>query len=368
MRKLHSLQALRGIAVLAVLLFHIIAVELKYSAGATLLAHEALWLQLGVDLFFVISGFVMVLVTRSRFQQPKELGRFLFHRIARIYPNYWIYFLLTLLVLLLQPHLVNSSHGSSNIWLSFFLVPNDKVQLVMVAWSLIFELWFYLVFSAFLLCREKWLPTLLASWALGLIIFNLSADLEAFSPLMKIVLHPYALEFILGSVAGLLFFSRHADHIPLRPVFLLAVLAMIALPWSFSAQVSGAQGVVRMLLCGGSFATLLLALALLEQRQYWTPPTVLSAIGDMSYTVYLSHILVLGVIGKAWQWYGPDSSTLLDNAVFVSLMFGAALSYGWLAYKSLEKPLVDLLNQYGNRWFRQPQPTLIDSTRANGNQ
>ena len=361
MGKLHSLQALRGIAVLAVLLFHIIAVEGKYSAGATLLAYEALWLQLGVDLFFVISGFVMVLVTRNRFQQPRELGRFLFHRIARIYPNYWIYFLLTLSVLLLQPHLVNSSHGSSNIWLSFFLVPNEQVQLVMVAWSLIFELWFYLVFSALLLCREKWLPTLLASWALGLILFNVSADLEAFSPLMKIVLHSYALEFILGSAAGLIFFSRHAHRIPLRPLCLLAVLAIIALPWFFSAQVSGPEGVLRMLLCGGSFALLLLALALLEQRQHWTPPATLSAIGDMSYTVYLSHILVLGVIGKIWQWYGPDPSTLLDNVLFVSLMFGAALSYGWLAYKTLEKPLVNLLNQYGNRWFRQRAPTLLDS-------
>lgn len=361
MRKLHSLQALRGIAVLAVLLFHMIAVERKYSAGSTLLAHEALWLQLGVDLFFVISGFVMVLVTRNRFQQPRQLCRFLFHRIARIYPNYWIYFLLTLLVLLLQPHLVNSSHGSSNIWLSFFLVPNEQVQLVMVAWSLIFELWFYLVFSAFLLCREKWLPTLLASWALGLIIFNVLADLEAFSPLMKIALHPYALEFILGSAAGLIFFSRHAHHIPLRPMCLLAVLAMIALPWSFSTQVSGAQGVLRMLMCGGSFALLLLALALLEKRLHWAPPAILSAIGDMSYTVYLSHILVLGVIGKIWQWYGPDPSTLLDNAAFVSLMLFAALSYGWLAYKSLENPLANLLNQYGNRWFRQMPPTILDS-------
>jgi len=78
MGKLHSLQALRGIAVLAVLLFHMIAVEGKYNAGATLFAYEALWLQLGVDLFFVISGFVMVLVTRNRFQKPRELGRFLF--------------------------------------------------------------------------------------------------------------------------------------------------------------------------------------------------------------------------------------------------------------------------------------------------
>ena len=361
MGKLHSLQALRGIAVLAVLLFHVIAVEDKYSAGATMFAHEALWLQLGVDLFFVISGFVMILVTRSRFQQPRELRRFLFHRVARIYPNYWIYFLLTLCVLLLQPQLVNSSHGSSNIWLSFFLVPNEQVQLVMVAWSLIFELWFYLVFSAFLLCREKWLPALLASWALGLIIFNVSADLEAFSPLMKIVLHPYALEFILGNAAGLIFFGRHANRIPLHPLCLLTALAIIALPWFFSAQVSGAQGVLRMLLCGGSFALLLLALALLERRQHWAPPAILSAIGDMSYTVYLSHILVLGVIGKIWQWYGPDPSTLLDNTLFVSLMFGAALSYGWLAYKILEKPLVNLLNQYGNRWFRQRTSTILDS-------
>lgn len=361
MGRLHSLQALRGLAVLAVLLFHMIAVEQKYSEGEALLSSDTPWLQLGVDLFFVISGFVMVLVTRNRFQQPKELGRFLFHRIARIYPNYWFYFLLTLLVLLAQPHLVNSSHGSSNIWLSFLLIPNEQVQLVMVAWSLIFELWFYLVFSAFLFFREKLLPVLLTCWAAVLITFNILFDLETFSPVTKIVLHPYALEFILGSAAGLIFFSRHASRIPIIPICALASFAAIALPWFFSPQVSGTPGVVRMLLCGGSFSLLLLALTLLENRQDWTPPPVLSAIGDMSYTVYLSHILVLGVIGKIWQWCGPVWGDRTDNALFLLLMLSAALCYGWLAYRLVEKPLITLLNKHGNRWFRPTRPSALDS-------
>jgi exopolysaccharide production protein ExoZ len=354
MGKLYSLQALRGAAVLAVLLFHMMAVEIKYSSEGMLLAFQAPWLQLGVDLFFVLSGFVMVLVTRHRFQQHRELARFLFHRIARIYPNYWIYFFLTLFVLLTQPNLVNSSHGSSNIWLSFLLIPNDKVQLVMVAWSLIFELWFYLVFCFFLLCREKWLPVLLAGWAAGLITINLLVDLEPFFPVLKIALHPYALEFILGSAAGLVFLSRYAARLPLVPICLIALLAIIALPWLFSPQVLGAPGVLRMLLCGGSFALLLLALALLEQHRGWVPPTLLTTIGDMSYTVYLSHLLVLGVIGKVWLWYGPDPSTPLDNLFFLFLMFIASLSYSWLAYKTLEKPLVRLLNKQGNRLFKKP--------------
>ena len=61
----------------------------------------------------------------------------------------------------------------------------------------------------------------------------------------------------------------------------------------------------------------------------------------MSYTVYLSHVLVLSVIGKIWLAIGPVSG-LVDNVVACAVMFTAVIVYGWIAYRLIEKPTVDL--------------------------
>ncbi|MCF5549807.1 acyltransferase family protein, partial [Pseudomonas syringae] len=65
MERLYSLQGLRGVAVLGVVLFHMMSVESKFSGGDILLPPWLDFFQLGVDLFFVISGFVMVIVSRG---------------------------------------------------------------------------------------------------------------------------------------------------------------------------------------------------------------------------------------------------------------------------------------------------------------
>jgi peptidoglycan/LPS O-acetylase OafA/YrhL len=94
--KLRSIQALRGIAVLGVVAYHALAVERKYSGGDRLLPDFLSFGQTGIDLLFVISGFVIVTVTQGRFGGIRELPRFLWSRITRIYPTYWFYFLITL--------------------------------------------------------------------------------------------------------------------------------------------------------------------------------------------------------------------------------------------------------------------------------
>ncbi|MFH7572413.1 acyltransferase, partial [Pseudomonas syringae pv. tagetis] len=77
--------------------------------------------HLGLDLFFAITGIVMVIVSRGRFQSAAEARRFLFNRVSRINPTYWLYFFITLAVYLVQPGLVNSGHGSSSLIMSFLL-------------------------------------------------------------------------------------------------------------------------------------------------------------------------------------------------------------------------------------------------------
>ena len=227
MERIYSLQGLRGVAVLGVVLFHMTAVEHKYSGGDILLPPLLDFFQLGVDLFFIISGFVMVIVSRGRFQKVAESKRFLFNRVSRIYPTYWLYYFLTLAVVLVQPGMVNSTHGSSNLLMSFLLLPNDNVLLVMVAWSLLFELWFYLVFTGLMLFRERWLPWFLGGWALILVMFNNVQDWQDYNAALRIMLHPYALEFIIGVSLALLFYSRHSTRLSMPMISIALVVALV---------------------------------------------------------------------------------------------------------------------------------------------
>lgn len=353
MERIYSLQGLRGVAVLGVVLFHMTAVEHKYSGGDILLPPLLDFFQLGVDLFFIVSGFVMVIVSRGRFQSVAESKRFLFNRVSRIYPTYWLYYGLTMAVLLVQPGMVNSTHGSSNLLMSFLLLPNDKVLLVMVAWSLLFELWFYLVFTGLMCFRERWLPALLVGWAAMLVIFNSVQDWQDCSPALQIMLHPYGLEFIVGVALALLFYSRLSARIPTSLVgaaLVAALLPGIGLIGYY--RLFDGVGMLRMLAVSAVFGTLILGLALLERRRHLRMPAFLVAVGDMSYTVYLSHLLVLGVIGRVWQMLGARPDSLLDNVLFSALMMAAVLCYGWVGYRCFEKPVLDRSNAFSRRRFR----------------
>lgn len=353
MERLYSLQGLRGAAVLGVVLFHMTSVEFKYAAGDVLLPAFLQFFQLGVDLFFVISGFVMVIVSRGRFQNVVETQRFLFNRLSRIYPTYWLYFFITLGVYLWQPSLVNSSHGGSNLWMSFLLLPNERVLLVMVAWSLVFELWFYLLFSAFMCLREKSLPWLLLGWAGVIVVFNLLFNWQDYSPVLKIMLHPYALEFIVGSALALFFYGPHSGRLPSSLLWVaLAVALLLGFPLIYLSGLYASEGLPRMVAVGLTFGALTLSLALLERRSLIKVPTFLTAVGDMSYTLYLSHLLVLGVIGRAWQMIGAWPSSPWDNVFFAVLMMTAVLCYGWVGYHFYEKPILDRATAYCKRRFR----------------
>ena len=104
----------------------------------------------------------------------------------------------------------------------------------------------------------------------------------------------------------------------------------------------------RALVIGGLYGALLAACVVLEARRLLRIPAFMRLNGDMSYTVYLSHVLVLSVIGKIWLAIGPVSG-LWDNAVACVTMFTAVIVYGWIAYRLIEKPMVDLSHRLRGR-------------------
>jgi peptidoglycan/LPS O-acetylase OafA/YrhL len=149
--KVQNVQALRGAAILLVVVYHTWTIERRYGGGPGLLSDWVAVGLSGVDLFFVISGFIMVTVTKSLVPGLTTATNFLYHRAARIYPIYWIYSLMLLPIFLVRPDMVNSSQGNQvDLLASFLLLPQRLLPLLQVGWTLVHEIYFYLIFALFL--------------------------------------------------------------------------------------------------------------------------------------------------------------------------------------------------------------------------
>ena len=217
--KLQSIQALRGFAALMVVLYHIRALEKLRIEENGLTEHA--WIggiftngYAGVDLFFVISGFIMVYVTRDAGRGLKTSADFLFARITRIYPVWWAFagFMATYMIVVhglsgygqgwgaisrsepLVPYLVKS----------FLLAPQPQFPILGTGWTLVHEMYFYAVFAIFILLPRRLLPFLIGLWgALILTGTFLGYSVVYAGTYRDLVFYPMTMEFILGAFAGL---------------------------------------------------------------------------------------------------------------------------------------------------------------------
>jgi exopolysaccharide production protein ExoZ len=373
MNKWLSIQALRGIAVLGVVAFHSLAIEQKYSGGDFLLPDFLRLGQSGVDLFFVISGFVMVTVTKGRFARSGEMMRFLWGRLTRIYPTYWFYFFLTAAIFLIKPNWVNSSQGHQTQFISsFLLLPSDQLPLVMVAWSLIHELWFYLVLTVLLKFHERLLLPSLLLWGTIIIVVNLFVTVADLSVGARIALHSYSLEFIIGALVGIIIFKEHIPRLSARnTVFIITLVLLVGIPIVYAFDVLNQEGILRVSVIGTLYGLLVLSVTTLEKLNKLPVPKSLQFIGDISYTVYLSHVLVLSAIGRLWLMASPasTSNSLLDNVLACLSMLAAVVGFGWVGYRLVEQPLLRVSHRLRARWFEKgcrntPNPAVyIDAAR-----
>lgn len=145
--KLLSVQVARGVAANLVVLQHLWQFELKYAG--TRLPFAVHYGDLGVDVFFVVSGFIMAAVA------GRGIGalEFLWKRAARIYPTYWLAVLIMLGAAVALPGVVHENVGRVSLWRCFLLIPPTKPQVITPAWSLVHEMYFYVIFAVFLVFR-----------------------------------------------------------------------------------------------------------------------------------------------------------------------------------------------------------------------
>nr|WP_241517538.1 acyltransferase [Serratia marcescens] len=154
--KLTSLQWLRAVAVLLVVGWHVMV-----KANVLNITSEQYFAigNAGVDLFFLISGFIMAYTLHNQ----EDGYIFFIKRIARILPLYWLFSLAALIVYLYNPNMVNSHAEYTTIFNSFTLFPvENHAMLIDVGWTLRYEFVFYTILSICLFFKK----TLRLSYAL----------------------------------------------------------------------------------------------------------------------------------------------------------------------------------------------------------
>lgn len=346
MPKLLTLQAARGVAANLVVLSHLFIVEDKYTHGSVLPSFSFYGVA-GVDLFFVLSGFIMVAVA-GRGVGPWE---FLWRRAARIYPTYWLVTLVVLAVTILAPQIVNSSITEPiSIWRSFLLLPARTPPLLAVGWTLVHEIYFYLVFALFLALR---IPVLFGLVAWGLVLLTVTVIMPneiAASPVLSLLTSPLTAEFMMGAIVGLLWVRRRTPRATIVGVIGVASFAfsLVYLAPAISLATNAYLNAWRALIFGIPSALVLYALAAAEHRtksvvsQKWLVTT-----GDWSYATYLVHVLVISAIGRVLALFVPAGG-IGASLLLISVGFIAANLAGALIHILFERPTLNWLHQLGS--------------------
>lgn len=343
--KLANVQALRAIAVLMVVAVHVgnrFGWEPRYLGGTSFLGWVTIPGQVGVDLFFVISGLIMTITTFHHDHGAVASGRFILRRVMRIYPIYWVVSSLALVVFLTHPDLVNShSDQPPQVFESFTLLPQAGLPLLAVGWTLTFEMYFYLVFAGALLLNRKRLPWILGGWGVMTIVLAIFFS-DSNAPALQLLTSPLLLEFVFGVGIGYLVMTRP----PVAPLALLvggAALIVIAVIVAEGIDDTALHPWYRVLTIGPPSAMVVLgAIGLERQRRHIAHPN-LQYVGDASYSIYLWHTLVLVAAGRVLEMVLPNPGAL--HVLLLAAIPIAAVAACIALYKLVERPLLTALGQ-----------------------
>lgn len=290
----------------------------------------------GVDIFFVISGFIITTTNLGRRRSP---GRFLLDRALRIYPPYWFALTLALALFWIAPSaFTKDAVDLRYIIASYLLAPIDNatgssggVPFLKIAWTLVFEVYFYIVFAAALpIASARVRALLVTAFMTSMVVFGVLVPQPA--PPMAFLTQPIVLEFLFGCWVALLVADGRFDCA--RGICWAGALISFGL-----ILVGGGHGdqFGRVIHFGIPAAALILFLTLLE-RDFGcvlkSPAFLL--LGDASYSIYLFHPFVLTAARLLTTRLWPHGSAIAG----VCLSVLAAIVVGLAVHLSVEKPLL----------------------------
>ncbi|MDI6025409.1 acyltransferase [Corticibacterium sp. UT-5YL-CI-8] len=346
---LRSLQCGRGLAAMAVVAFHLslLLADPRYLGQPVLLDFTRRG-NLGVDFFFVLSGFIILFAHGRDIGQPERLRGYLLKRFTRLYPAYWLYTAIFCSLVAVGVGSASTLPASLTDWIStVFLLRIDNFELPIVpAWTLIHEVAFYLVFSLLIVNRKLGIAAI-ALWMLPL-LFLFEHREEGARSALTTYFSPLNLNFLIGMGACLLY--RRLGLSPAKGVFAGGLAAFAA---TYAVEANGLSYDITQILYALSFGAIIAGAAAWErERRQPVSFGPLQLIGDASYSIYLTHLAFLGLFSKIMMKL--QGFVGLGPHVFYAIVFCLTVAAGCFLYVFVEKPLLNICRRLLEVGRRQP--------------
>lgn len=298
--------------------------------------------QAGVDVFFVISGFIMSVVA------PREVHAFLRRRLIRIVPLYWLTTLGVFAIAVAKPQWLNSTTaGLGYLVKSLLFVPYVKENghwgpLNLNGWTLEYEMLFYLVIAGSMWFVRARHATTFAALALALFCAYVAAG----GPAGDVATHlgqPFVLEFGLGVLASRLLDAGIAARLPRFAWLTAAAAALATIP--LAATLSGIPaGFERVFWWGVPACVLIVAAVALDLRGWTIGSAMLARLGDASYSIYLLHPYVIGAASKI-VGVRLDAGTGAGLAAVLATL-AVVCACGCACHAWIERPMLAALKRW----------------------
>lgn len=336
MQTIASVQVLRAIAALGVVATHyglFYSQSLGDPQAITIFAFG----EAGVDLFFVISGFIMVYASQPLYGQPGAPMTFFVRRVIRIVPIYWAVTTAYLIIAFALP-MLQKSYEPGHMLASYFFIPAPMPDgtlhpVVGQGWSLNYEMLFYAIFALALFAPRRIAVFGASAILAGIVLLGSIFDPE--NPILRFWTNEIMLEFVLGMLIGLAY--QEGFRLP-RPVGWALVLVGLAcflaatqmhawlggrlLPWGLPAAVTIAGATLGGITASGAL---------------WRGLVI---IGEASYALYLTHALVVRGLVMAFRRYDIPFWPGFALALVLSVALAIAVYYAF------ERPLTRALRNF----------------------
>jgi exopolysaccharide production protein ExoZ len=322
--KFGNIQVLRALAAITVVMCHAGQTSAVYTSAPSHLAELSKLLVFGVDLFFVISGFVIYFTTTK---SDLSAGEFAKRRLQRILPLYWLLTIAFFVCLLLIPGLKSAA---LNDWpkffasLAFLSFTNWGMPVIYPGWTLEYEMLFYALTAAALLVSRR------NPWALVAVLLCAASLAKPWlgpvSPALAFVTSSMPLSFLAGILVGQLALRGKVGATEVIAFAVAIVVTLIDDP-------------MQRAIYAGLPSALVVYLAVRSGSSNAHP--WLMKLGDASYAIYLLHVFLIAIVGKLSR----AASSAFDADMLAVLMTVAPVLAGLALHQWVELPMAEFLSK-----------------------
>ena len=343
---INSIQFLRGFAALAVVVHHTGGYVKRYFEPTLLFEDKFSIGFAGVDLFFVISGFIIHFTSKNYLNIPSKLKEYLKKRFIRVYPIYWIITTILfisswLIVEILDKNIFSIGYPNTLIaYIQTYLLLPLHFAINPVTWTLSYELFFYLCFAILIISKRLWIiPALILAVSFYNIFINIPEIVEVKLNYFNFIFSGYNFEFMFGFLIYPLYEKIKLSNI-ISVILLIISISIIAL---FGYDIGDYDSYKRVLTFGLPSGLILLSLLNLENNNAISFPKITLTLGDASYALYLIHFPMMLLMNKIPQILGYNFSAIQEvwysYFIIISMVISSIYVHKWI-----EMPVAKKLN------------------------